>query len=60
MEDHDYVKKAYRRFQKLDPEDDREEAQALVKNVCAPLSNSWRRQKLSTRRRKYWSDSSSA
>jgi len=37
MEDHDYVKKAYRRFQKLDPEDDREEAQALVKNVCAAL-----------------------
>lgn len=37
MEDHDYVKKAYRRFQKLDPED-REEAQALVKNVCAALA----------------------
>src|SRR5688572_30960482 len=37
MEDHDYVKKAYREFQKLDPEEDLEEAQALVKNVCAAL-----------------------
>jgi hemerythrin-like domain-containing protein len=37
MEDHDYVKKAYRRFQKLDPEEEPEEAQALVKNVCAAL-----------------------
>ncbi len=37
MEDHDYVKKAYRQFQKLDPEEDLEEAQALVKNVCAAL-----------------------
>jgi hemerythrin-like domain-containing protein len=37
MEDHDYVKKAYRAFQKLDPEEDLEEAQALVKNVCAAL-----------------------
>jgi hemerythrin-like domain-containing protein len=37
MEDHDYVKKAYRRFQKLDPDEEPEEAQALVKNVCAAL-----------------------
>lgn len=37
MEDHDYVKKAYRRFQKLDPEEDLDEAEALVKNVCAAL-----------------------
>jgi hemerythrin-like domain-containing protein len=37
MEDHDYVKKAYRRFQKLDPEEDLEEAEALVENVCAAL-----------------------
>jgi len=37
MEDHDYVKKAYRAFQKLDPEEEPEEAQALVKNVCAAL-----------------------
>jgi hemerythrin-like domain-containing protein len=37
MADHDYVKKAYREFQKLDPEEDLEEAQALVKNVCAAL-----------------------
>lgn len=37
MEDHDYVKKAYRRFEKLDPEEDAEEVQALVKQVCAAL-----------------------
>ena len=37
MEDHDYVKKAYRTFQKLDPEEEPEEAQALVRNVCAAL-----------------------
>ena len=37
MEDHDYVKKAYRQFQKLDPQHDRDEAQALVKKVCAAL-----------------------
>ena len=37
MEDHEYVKKAYRAFQKLDPEEDLEEVQALVKNVCAAL-----------------------
>ena len=39
MEDHDYVKKAYRAFQKLDPEEDLEEVQALVKNVCAALKD---------------------
>lgn len=37
MEDHDYVKKAYRAFRKLDPEEDLEAAEALVKNVCAAL-----------------------
>jgi hemerythrin-like domain-containing protein len=37
MEDHDYVKKSYRQFQKLDPEEDVEEVQALVKQVCAAL-----------------------
>ena len=37
MEDHDYVKKAYRQFEKLDPEDDMEEIRALVKNVCSAL-----------------------
>ena len=37
MEDHDYVKKSYRQFQKLDPEEDREELQALVKQVLAAL-----------------------
>ena len=37
MEDHDYVKKSYRAFQKLDPEEDREEMQALVKQVCEAL-----------------------
>ena len=37
MEDHEYVKKAYRRFEKLDPEEDMEEIQSLVKNVCAAL-----------------------
>jgi hemerythrin-like domain-containing protein len=37
MEDHEYVKKAYRQFQKLDPEEDVEEVHALVKNVCAAL-----------------------
>jgi hemerythrin-like domain-containing protein len=36
-EDHDYVKKSYRAFQKLDPEEDLEEVQAIVKNVCAAL-----------------------
>jgi hemerythrin-like domain-containing protein len=36
-EDHDYVKKAYRRFQKMDHEEEREEMQALVKAVCAAL-----------------------
>ena len=37
IEDHDYVKKAYRAFEKLDPEEDLEEVQALVKQVCAAL-----------------------
>jgi hemerythrin-like domain-containing protein len=37
MEDHDYVKKSYRQFQKLDPEEDLEEVRALVKQVCAAL-----------------------
>jgi len=37
MEDHAYVKKAYRQFQKLDPQDDLEELESLVKNVCAAL-----------------------
>jgi hemerythrin-like domain-containing protein len=37
MEDHDYVKKSYRQFQKLDPEEDVEEVRALVKAVCAAL-----------------------
>jgi hemerythrin-like domain-containing protein len=37
MEDHDYVKKSYRAFQKLDPEEDAEEVRALVKQVCAAL-----------------------
>ena len=37
MEDHDYVKKSYRTFEKLDPEEDTEEVQALVKQVCAAL-----------------------
>jgi hemerythrin-like domain-containing protein len=37
IEDHDYVKKSYRAFQKLDPEEDREEVQALVEQVCAAL-----------------------
>lgn len=37
MEDHDYVKKSYREFQKLDPEADVEEVRALVKQVCAAL-----------------------
>jgi hemerythrin-like domain-containing protein len=36
-EDHDYVKKAYRAFQKLDPEEDLAEIQALVKQVCGAL-----------------------
>jgi hemerythrin-like domain-containing protein len=36
-EDHDYVKKSYRAFQKLDPEEDLEEVQAIVKQVCAAL-----------------------
>ena len=36
-EDHDYVKKSYRAFQKLDPEEDLEEVQAIVKLVCAAL-----------------------
>ena len=38
MEDHQYVKKSYRAFQKLDPQDDREEIHALVKQVCAALT----------------------
>jgi hemerythrin-like domain-containing protein len=37
MEDHDYVKKSYRAFQKLDPEEDAEEVRALVRQVCAAL-----------------------
>lgn len=37
MEDHEYVKKAYRQFQKLDPQEDLEEIQSLVKNVCTAL-----------------------
>ena len=36
-EDHDYVKKSYRQFQKLDPQEDIDEVQALVKQVCAAL-----------------------
>lgn len=36
-EDHDYVKKAYRAFQKLDPEEDLPEIQALVEQVCDAL-----------------------
>ena len=35
-EDHDYVKKAYREFEKMDHED-LAAVQALVKNVCAAL-----------------------
>jgi hemerythrin-like domain-containing protein len=35
-EDHDYVKKAYRAFQKMD-HDDLPAVQAVVKNVCAAL-----------------------
>jgi hemerythrin-like domain-containing protein len=35
--DHAYVKKSYRQFQKLDPEEDLEEVRALVKQVCAAL-----------------------
>jgi hemerythrin-like domain-containing protein len=35
-EDHDYVKKAYRRFQKMD-HDDRDAVQTLVKTVCEAL-----------------------
>ena len=35
-EDHDYVKKAYRQFEKMDHED-LDAVQALVKNVCAAL-----------------------
>ena len=37
MEDHAYVKKAYRQFEKLDAEQDMEEIQSLVKNVCTAL-----------------------
>ena len=36
IEDHDYVKKSYRAFQKMDHED-LEAVQALVKQVCAAL-----------------------
>jgi hemerythrin-like domain-containing protein len=36
-EDHDYVKKAYRAFQKLDPQEDLEDVQALVEQVCDAL-----------------------
>ena len=36
MEDHDYVKKSYRQFQKMDHED-LEAVQGLVKQVCAAL-----------------------
>jgi hemerythrin superfamily protein len=36
IEDHDYVKQAYRDFQKMDHED-HEALQVLVKNVCAAL-----------------------
>ena len=35
-EDHDYVKQAYRQFEKMDHED-LEAVQGLVKNVCAAL-----------------------
>ena len=35
-EDHEYVKKAYREFERMDHED-LEAVQALVKNVCAAL-----------------------
>ncbi len=35
-EDHDYVKKAYRRFEKMDHED-LEAVQAMVEQVCAAL-----------------------
>ena len=37
MEDHEYVKKSYRAFEKLDHEEDVEEMQAIVKQVCAAL-----------------------
>lgn len=37
MEDHDYVKKSHREFQKLDPEEGVDAVQALVKQVCAAL-----------------------
>jgi hemerythrin-like domain-containing protein len=37
MEDHQYVRKSYREFKKLDPEEDTEQVQALVKQVCAAL-----------------------
>jgi hemerythrin-like domain-containing protein len=37
MDDHDYVKQCYRAFEKLDPEEDGDEVQALVKQVCAAL-----------------------
>lgn len=36
IEDHDYVKKSYRQFQKMDQED-LEAVQGLVKQVCAAL-----------------------
>lgn len=38
MEDHDYVRKSYRAFQKLDPGEDMEEVRALVKQVCDALA----------------------
>ena len=37
MEDHDYVKKSYRQFQKMDPEEDPEAVRGLVKQVCEAL-----------------------
>ena len=36
-EDHEYVKKSYRNFEKMDPEEDREAVQALVGEVCKAL-----------------------
>ncbi|MCE4553118.1 hemerythrin domain-containing protein [Pelomonas cellulosilytica] len=37
-EDHKRVKKAYRQFQKLDPQEDRDEVEALVQQVLDELS----------------------
>lgn len=37
IEDHEYVKKSYRAFEKMDHEEDPDAVQALVKQVCAAL-----------------------